>query len=566
MKVVYLDIDEEITAVIDKIKKTKVYDLALVVPKRSVLTQSIVNLKLLRKQIESIGKNVVVVVAEKNAYNLAKRAGLDVRSDIPVGGLDSGDSIEELQEEIAINARSDIRPQRKAAVEIKDSDDLEIHSYLEEDDVDFSASPKKRKKRDRKGLVAATRSDATRADEEFKDSVSEKLNKPVFIPRLGMKVFFGFLTVSFIVAGLIFFVLLPRADISIIPETETYISSVDVVIESNREEFDVQNNALPGELIFFEDDTESKTYDATTDKDVSTKARGQVTVFNSFSSSAQPLVASTRFQSGDGRVYRLVGDASIPGASIESGQAIPGQGTVTVEAEDPGSEFNIESGGLIIPGLTPAKQKDIYGEILKPIVGGEEKTLRVVGQEDIDRATQELSSPVYDALLEKLSTKVSSDLYFFPGAVKKEIVEHTLSTEANSEVENFDISARVRVSTLVFSKKDIEKIIEKDVASAVSSEKRIQNIGIDQGVSAELQNFDFEEKKMGIALRIEKKLYYVLDENFIRQEIKGSSEEEIESFLREFPHIDSYTVNLWPFWVSSAPKIDKKVQIILDNS
>lgn len=552
MKVIYLDIDEEITAVIDKIKKTKGFDLALVIPKRSVLTQSIVNLKLLRKQIHAVGKNVVVVVSEKTAYNLAKRAGLDVRSDIPVGGS-SDDSLENLQEEIAIDARSDIRPQKKSKV-VTDLDEIEVHTYLE--DEKEKQSPKK--------LVQSIETELEDDDQELKKSLSEKLDKPVFIPRLGLKLFFAFLGVSFLVAGLIFFVLLPKAEITIQPEKEQYISTIDVVVESERDDFDQANNTLPGELIFFEDITEAKTFETTTDKNVSTKARGQVTVFNSFSSDPQPLVANTRFQSADGRVYRLVQDASISGATIEGGQAVPGTTTVTVEADEPGSDFNIDAGGLTIPGLTPAKQQDIFGEIQSPISGGEEKTVRVLGEEDIDRAIEELSAPLYDQLSEKVRSKVSEDAFFFEEALKKEVIERTLSAEVNSEVEEFEISAKVRLSTIVFDRALLEQIVENDVQGAVSDNKRLIDSSINSGVSAELQNFDFESKRMGLLIKIEKTLYYVLDENLIRQEVQGKTQEEIETYLSESANIESFSVLLWPFWVNKAPGIDKKVEIMLD--
>lgn len=552
MKVIYLDIDEEITAVIDKIKKTKGFDLALVIPKRSVLTQSIVNLKLLRKQIHAVGKNVVVVVSEKTAYNLAKRAGLDVRSDIPVGGS-SDDSLENLQEEIAIDARSDIRPQKKSKV-VTDLEEIEVHTYLE--DEKEKGSPKK--------IVQSIETELEDDDQELKKSLSEKLDKPVFIPRLGLKLFFAFLGVSFLVAGLIFFVLLPKAEIVIQPEKEQYISNIDVVVESERDLFDQVNNALPGELIFFEDITETKTFETTTDKNVSTKARGQVTVFNSFSSDPQPLVANTRFQSADGRVYRLVQDASISGATIEGGQAVPGTTTVTVEADEPGPDFNIEAGGLTIPGLTPAKQQDIFGEIQAPITGGEEKTVRVLGEEDVDRAIEELSAPLYEQLSEKVRSKVSEDAFFFEEALKKEVIERTLSAEVDSEVEEFEISAKVRLSTIVFDRALLEQIVENDVQGAVSGDKKLIDSSINSGVSAELQNFDFESKRMGLLIKIEKTLYYVLDENLIRQEVQGKTQEEIETYLSESANIESFSVLLWPFWVNKAPGIDKKVEITLD--
>ena len=49
-KVVYIEIDDEVTSVYDRIKNLKIKHIYLVVPRRSVLFQSIVNLKILKRK------------------------------------------------------------------------------------------------------------------------------------------------------------------------------------------------------------------------------------------------------------------------------------------------------------------------------------------------------------------------------------------------------------------------------------------------------------------------------------------------------------------------------------
>ena len=47
---VYIDIDDEITSVIDKVISSKAKTVALVLPKRASVFQSVVNMKLLTKK------------------------------------------------------------------------------------------------------------------------------------------------------------------------------------------------------------------------------------------------------------------------------------------------------------------------------------------------------------------------------------------------------------------------------------------------------------------------------------------------------------------------------------
>ena len=48
-KIIYVDLDEEITQVYDRIKRLNMKEIYLVVPKRAILLQSVVNLKIMMK-------------------------------------------------------------------------------------------------------------------------------------------------------------------------------------------------------------------------------------------------------------------------------------------------------------------------------------------------------------------------------------------------------------------------------------------------------------------------------------------------------------------------------------
>src|ERR1700733_3976136 len=75
---VYLEADEDITSAIDKLGKTTGDSVQIVVPKRSTMLQSIINLKLLKKAAEQHGKELVLVTNDRIAGDLAGRVGLAV--------------------------------------------------------------------------------------------------------------------------------------------------------------------------------------------------------------------------------------------------------------------------------------------------------------------------------------------------------------------------------------------------------------------------------------------------------------------------------------------------------
>ena len=74
----YLEVDEDITSAIDKLKSAPEGPVQIVVPKRSTLLQSIINLKLLKKAADSSNRELVLVTTDRIAGELAARVGLSV--------------------------------------------------------------------------------------------------------------------------------------------------------------------------------------------------------------------------------------------------------------------------------------------------------------------------------------------------------------------------------------------------------------------------------------------------------------------------------------------------------
>jgi len=80
--VLYLDADTEITEAIEKLKKSAEDEVRIVVPSRSGLLQSQVNVKLLKKAAKDSKKELVLVTNDKITKNLAGAAGIAVASSV----------------------------------------------------------------------------------------------------------------------------------------------------------------------------------------------------------------------------------------------------------------------------------------------------------------------------------------------------------------------------------------------------------------------------------------------------------------------------------------------------
>lgn len=73
---IIIDVDEEITTVIDQLRFVRGNNVGLVVPQRAVILQSVMNLKLLAQEADRMRKKIVIITRDNDGIVFAQRAGI----------------------------------------------------------------------------------------------------------------------------------------------------------------------------------------------------------------------------------------------------------------------------------------------------------------------------------------------------------------------------------------------------------------------------------------------------------------------------------------------------------
>src|SRR3990170_928368 len=97
-KTLYIDADEEITSIVDRVRKAEAREIILVVPKGALLLQGVVSLKLLKKETDRRKKHLLVITQDKVGKKLIEKAGIQVRSKTPKDILVENESPEKSYE------------------------------------------------------------------------------------------------------------------------------------------------------------------------------------------------------------------------------------------------------------------------------------------------------------------------------------------------------------------------------------------------------------------------------------------------------------------------------------
>ena len=146
------------------------------------------------------------------------------------------------------------------------------------------------------------------------------------------------------------------------------------------------------------------------------KAGGKITVYNNYSNAPQKLIINTRFQTSDGKIYRIREPIVIPGMGVKE---------ATVYADQAGEEYNIGPADFTLPGLKGgARFEKVFAKSKSAMSGGSSGNARVVKKEDIDSVKASINDKIKNRLAEMFSTQKPESYLLFADAVKIEYLEN----------------------------------------------------------------------------------------------------------------------------------------------
>lgn len=536
-KIIYLETDEEITSVVDKLRKIKTRDVVLVAPKRCTLVQSIVNLKLLKKQAKLLSKKIILVTPDPQGQNLALKAGIPTKKEL---------------------AGAEIPPE---AIKPK----VEKPKFKErpeklKEEVILPPKIEKIKRVSISDIVAKMEKEKVVPTKEELPKPRPKVKAPprvVLLPTFNIKMFFVFLAGIVFVCFIVGLVILPTCTIIITPKTEPYIKDLEVVVAKDKE-FNLENKIVSAEERSFDIESTSKAFKTTGEKEVLSKAKGKVQVYNNYSSETQILTSGSKLKSSSGLGYLTLTQIEIPGAKVEGGRMIPGQIEVEIEAENAGEEYNATSAKFTIPSLPSDMQKTIWAE--GNVSGGESKKIKVVSKKDINDAQALLVSELYDKLKKELESKMTKGERFTDEATSKEVQILELSAKEGDEVSEFKMKIKVKIQTLVFEEQDIQRLIDQELRRSIPQEKYLIE-DKEKEINFEVISFDPASSSIRLKVLIRETVAWKIDKKQIRKDLPGKTAEEAKEYLLADLHIKEVQVNLWPVWVKSVPYMEKKINI-----
>lgn len=532
-KILYLEADEEITSVIDKLRKTEFKKVVLVVPKEASLLQSVVNLKLIKRQAENNEKSIAIVTHDKVGRALAEKLGILASTKL--------DEVVN-EEEFTKTPIENLVPEEPVKQNSSDSPLTETNEVVYR---------KKSKNQIEEPAPLVVKEDEEKPDEFAKKQIEEPTEENLMpkLPKKKLAIVMSLALLGLLVLGFIF---IPRAKATVLVRAERKPVTIDFHGEKDAN-FDAEKGIIPVQKIEVTKET-SKKFTATGKKDAGNKAKGTLTISNV---SGLPIdwVAGTRFSPKDNLslVYRAVNPIHVENKDIVN---------ITVEAAEPGEKYNgfgnnqdftLTGGGLSTKIIIVSDGS---------MSGGTTREISFVTQGDINSAKSSLQNEATDEANNEFN-KQASELKVIDETKKEEVLSAEATPAVNQEASDFNLAIKVKVSALAYKADDLSNLIKSEVERQLGFSKKVVDDGANEAKVA-VENIDKEKVTIDGTIATDAYVSAKFDPEEIKGELVGQNAIKAENYLKGIEGVDETKFDFFPSFLKIFPRIKNNIKLNIE--
>ncbi len=616
--IIYLEPDEEITKVIDRLKASRSDSVVFVIARGSSLAQSIVNLKILKRSAEELDKIISLVTNDRITQNIASQINLAVYSKVieaekaqpretapakrPVGTESekngAGEAADSNQFRVNTYRRYDgslpdeveqieSRGDPEGATDYSQDGDEEKDYRLREtgdnehhqtegilpgpmpvgtdyyrggaESENISRQSAESKLDEREGKVIETNKDnETEAGIMAPILTSRARHRNIQGSRKPFLVVAGIILVIVLTLGYIF---VPTASLVIGLATADYKDDFLVTVDKSAATSDTDTLTAPGTLLELEKEI-SKDFVTSGKKDAGTKATGKITVQNNYDTNTHKYPKGSRF-TANGKTYLSDDLFTVKPATITLVGGNPvvtsGEVEVAVTAEKSGDSYNSAAAAYVLEGA-PAKITGKGGEM----AGGLTKEIGIVLDKDLDEAETAIKKEALDQASRDLNDKAgAAGAKLAESSISSEIISVTSTAKVDDEADNFKYTAKTKVFGLSFKESDVRSVVMRAAAGKIGSAKMV--VGTDRAnIIYTAQDYDNNQGKLKLKASLTGKIGQRYSGEEIGRLVKGKSAARAEAILKNREGIEDTSITLWPNFAKRVPMLAKRIEVKFD--
>jgi len=563
---IYIDVDDEITSIIDKVQASPQKIVALVLPKRAAVLQSVVNMKLLKRTADNGKKHLVLITSDNSLLPLAGAVGLYVASSLqskpaippaPDGtAAAAADAAGDIDDFDTGAASGTPVGQLAAPAAFAPADD-ELETIQLDDDEPADGA-------DAAGTasVAVGAGGLGAAATAPKPKKNSKLKVPNFDRFRMLLVLGGLGLVALVVLGYVAAAVLPKATVTLTTDSSDVPTNETVTLDPTQTELDVDNKILPAKIAS-KQQASNQQVATSGQKNNGQKATGSVVMTAGPCTSTFPddVPAGTGV-SANGLTYITDTNTTFV-ATLSAGKkcVFSANQATGITAQKAGANYNINASSFTVAG-----RSDVTASTNDQPSGGTDNIVKVVAQSDIDSAKQKLtssdSSSVKSALASQLSglgyTAVASSLHAGDPTV-------TSSAQVGDPADTVTVTSTTNYTMYGYKQDDLKNLILANVKDKIDpSKQKILNDGTDKA------SFSINSPVSSGALQADLSASTLagpdIKTDVLKAQIAGKKTNDVRTAATATPGVTDVKVKYSPFWVSTVPKNQSKITIVIEKA
>lgn len=343
----------------------------------------------------------------------------------------------------------------------------------------------------------------------------------------------------------IFFV---SATVTVYPKNK--VVSINKTVEANK----TSGSDLVFDVVSLSADV-SMTMPATGIKEVRKKASGSIIVYNAHGPKSQKLIKNTRFESTDGKIYRIDSSITVPGSSEVSGKIVPGSVEAAVFADEPGDKYNIGKTDFTIPGFKgDPRYSKFYARSKTDMEGGVIGSVTTLSETDLITSNATLKKRLTETLLNDIRKNIPQDFIFYDNLFFIEEGEtKTLGKEGDKEV---SVERSGKIYAIIMRKSLLSKFIAKseipDYDNSPVSSHALSNLSMSIKNKELIEPSDINSLTLSIVGATT--IVWDFDKDLLLNNLHGKPKKNFHAILAEFPNIVKAELSTTPFWARVLPE------------
>jgi hypothetical protein len=560
--IIYIDVEDDITAIIGKVKSAKQKIVAVVPPKHVGVLQSAVNMRLLARSAEQNNKRLVLISNNPALASLAGAAKIPVAknlqskpelAEIPALEIDDGDDVIDGGNlpigEHAKTAKASTRIPVSGMLNNKTND-------TPVDEISLDDTPR-----------AVPPVPGVPAQRPRIKNGPKVPNFNTFRKKLILGIGGGIVLVVFLVWAFFF---APQATVYITAKTSDSAANLKVSLSDNADTSYKAGTIKTNTVEIKKDATIS--FDATGKKDVGDKSKGQIVFKNCETATAQTIPAGTVI-TANGMSYTTQASAAVSaGIGGFAGCVTPGSSDpITIVASDIGADFDTPNGTTFsVAGHANSSSAQYFRATASTdINGGTKKQVTVVSSADIQKASEQLTKQNSDDIKKQLTSKLGDNTITLTTSFKAD--QQAATSVPAVDTESTDGKAKLTSSVTYtmagVAKSEVSRYLDDYFASQIkdSNDRRVYSNGANK---VSFMNVSIGDNGYSGSVTTTGKIGPKIDDNNVKATAKGKRYGDIQSSIQAIQGVDNVDIKFWPFWVNTAPNDTKKINIVfkLDES